>query len=63
MASIKIDSQLVIKACEKWIKKQGGIIGDINRIQKLAKYSPSGTVDITHEDFALIGEFLPNHKD
>lgn len=59
MASIKMDSKTVIKACDKWIEKMGGIIGDINRIQKLAEYSPSGTIYITHEDFALIGKYLP----
>lgn len=74
MASIKLDSKTVIEACEKVIsesKKHGPPVHDnyfhADKIKRLAEYSPSRTTNITHEDFALIGEYLPKpttyHKD
>lgn len=76
MASIKVNSKLVIEACEKKKEVKKQLAQEltpgrktylyeqewwitIEKIQKLAEYSPSGTIDITHEDFALIGAYLP----
>ena len=98
MASIKIDSKIVAKACDSIIKIQvnamiseektiaghrknprrfqTGIPHEISNserkimnydvtkgkcfnLKKLAEYSPNGLISITHDDFALIGEYLP----
>ena len=47
----KIDQ---INGCEK-------VIENTTKLKILAEYSPSGTIYITHEDFALIGDYLPKH--
>lgn len=86
MAQIKINSKIVIEACEKAIIKKSEFLIDISkvelpfspdlswlkdnlskckRIKILAEYSESRhSLDfyLDHDDFNLIGEFLPKPK-
>lgn len=89
MASIKLDSRVVVEACEKSLTSISGRHSElfdklmglsheerdyedkvefssnlsrmslVKKIQKLAEYSPSLTIDINESDFELIGEHLP----
>jgi len=61
MASIKIDSKIVIKACKRaWEDKfNEDNRPKIEKLQKLAEYSPELSIKIDHDDFDLIGEYLP----
>lgn len=85
MASIKIDSKIVVEACIKTQKKlfllmngpanhQDTIWNDviakermflqdqfsmIDKIRKLAECSTDNFIYIDHNDFQLIGEYLP----
>lgn len=63
MAQIKLNSKIVIEACENSIKNSGMIHqSDVEPILDLAKFSENyGLLEITidHNDFALIGEYLP----
>ena len=68
MAHIKINSKIVIGACEDAKHKAirvGGIneykrIAYLNKIQRLAEYSPSEDIYLNHDDFSVISDHMPN---
>ena len=64
MASIKIDSKIVVEACEKKMhqfKHRMMLENDqrnVFKIQTLAEHSAGQLIYIDHNDFQLIGEYL-----
>lgn len=69
MASIKIDSKIVVEACDSLAMSimrgenmhfySGREAKMVDNIRDLAEYSTDSFIYIDHNDFQLIGEYLP----
>lgn len=64
MAQIKISSKLVIEACSGAIeccieKRLEGAYQDCLKLLDFAKYAEPDAVYLDHDDFTLIGDYLP----